>query len=492
MHFGNGWYDIKVPRSLGTHSSEIHTGHFVWTPDSEAPAELAPKPYIFCKPNIGFKTAPRHSHEFPEQIGADFQFNPDVVIKNGQLAALLKTSQRSTYMPLGALFDNRVFSPPYHEEDLEFSGWKAACEGDRSLTMGYKFPATELFEGPEERPGRHGTKLDLYVKRARWQGDFRKFGRSLSQARETDRMYRNLIFDPDQRTLFNSDAILFRDMVQAEFGKPTRPVPDMGIEKNEEGYAFYHAGKHYITNEVDFYKRKLSKLPESLRNDPTFVKEYLNNGLLHELTHYHQPNKILQDRNNAEITNGEFLAKFYMKLAQKFRGTKFERMYRILAAHELGYAETFKKKQGKSNIRSLSRLISKYARQHGLSESEVAEYLSRSESVEDAVAYLEEGSELEDIVSIEKGPRYHKKKQGKRAYKRKQDKRSRGSERESAYEGSDPATYEGSDTGDYQGGEASRSRGRNRRQSDKKTSRRKKAARRAKKKGSSGAAKKSK
>lgn len=390
--------------SLGTPSRDIETPHFCGA-SSPVNVTLTPTPYkslLESAPTFGFRHHPNYLRE--SATASDFAYSPEIKMIGKEPYATLRTSGNNFTFPASKLIDQGFFSPVYHVEDFEIQRWRDVTEKDN--TVSYIKPAREgrLIEGPERLAyfDPRDTPLRKFVTPVTdYEGPNNLFGKYISMNENFRQNIRNVLFDPTHRTRYDADTVDFIDFLTKKYDAP-RKIAGIGTEKMGAVARIYSGNKNsYIVGSTDFYE-KAKAMAEAYGLSGREAIEFVKRAIMyHELVHNAQPGMSERD---AEIDAGETLHEYFIKKAKDLEGTEEGRIYKILAAAERVYAESWRRSgkrnaQSKSkskNLESKVRELTEEAESLGLEGDEARDYIrSRlDEESEDR-----ERSDLEERVN---------------------------------------------------------------------------------------------
>ena len=149
---------------------------------------------------------------------------------------------------------------------------------------------------------------------------------------------RNLMFDKTNRP--NYEAVEWVNFLAKKgFSIDTTPNPGvigLGVEKGDF-LAAYYPGKGYLVREENFHNRAKNLISRYGLTDKDAVEAMKHSVLLHEIGH------VLGIGGNRryEKLQGKLQAEFYAIMAERFKGTNSERIYRALAQEGRDYARDF-------------------------------------------------------------------------------------------------------------------------------------------------------
>ncbi len=110
----------------------------------------------------------------------------------------------------------------------------------------------------------------------------------------------------------------------------------MGVE-NGDFLAYYNSAKGILATETDVHERAEHLISHYGLTGKEAIEAMKRHYLLHEFGHVLGIKGTLR----GERLQGELQAEFYTMLANNFKGTKWEKIYRALARDRLNYAEHF-------------------------------------------------------------------------------------------------------------------------------------------------------
>ena len=187
--------------------------------------------------------------------------------------------------------------------------------------------AVELYTTPELVNAVDINKVGYFVSKA---GNLHNFLR------------RDVLFDNANRFHYEiSEWIEFLDKKGFSIEKSkNEEFSGLGVEFDvaREGYlAGYYPRKGYLIVEDNFHDKVERLISAYGLSGREAVEAMMRADLSHEIGH------LLEIRGNraGEELEGKFRAEFYSKLAENFRGTNFERIYKALAQEGSDYAKAF-------------------------------------------------------------------------------------------------------------------------------------------------------
>lgn len=159
-----------------------------------------------------------------------------------------------------------------------------------------------------------------------------------SKIANMDETLRNL-WDGSNR--YQSEAVAWIDFLEKKgFSIETTKnigITGLGVQKGDFIAAYYPGEKGYLVAEMNFYDRAkslISRYGLSHKEAVEAMKRYI---FLHEIAHVLG---IDGDRKSEKL-QGELQAEFYSIMADEYKGTKMERIYRTLAKQGSDYAQQF-------------------------------------------------------------------------------------------------------------------------------------------------------
>ena len=368
--------------SLGMPSRYVHTDHFCGPnspvnfnlPDTPSKSLLYDVPVSFT-----FDHYPGKHYPTEKMRAKDFRYNP--LVAND---TVLYRSGSSNVMrfPLENL---RKYGPAYNMEDLKFNSWLEVNRGDKAVS--YVQPQKEIqeyIEGQETRA--HfcpDTPLNKFVTPYIYEGPLGKYGAAISMLQNRKDSIRNALFSSTHETFYNPDTFDFSEFLAGKFDNP-RNVGAVGIQNLGPDYSarlyFDDKSSTLIFDSASYEKAKARAEALGLHGREA-IEGIIRSDLYHELVHNAHPG---MSEREAEILVGKTLNEFYTRKAKGNAGTYKGRLYKILAAVERLYAESWEKggnkksKKGSKarNLESRLRGLEAKARSLGLSDSEIEEYMA--------------------------------------------------------------------------------------------------------------------
>lgn len=192
-------------------------------------------------------------------------------------------------------------------------------------------PVRMDFHNPSDTP------VNLHTRRSVLNAvDPNRLGYSHSKLENFSQDLRNLMFDKANR--LNYEAVEYLTFLDKKgFSIDTTPNPGivgLGVEKGDFLAAYYHK-QGYLIREQDFLNRAKNLISRYGLTDKEAVEGMKRSVLLHEFGHVLG---IGGDRKDEKL-QGELQAEFYSVMAERFKGTKMERIYRALAREGRDYAK---------------------------------------------------------------------------------------------------------------------------------------------------------
>ena len=187
--------------------------------------------------------------------------------------------------------------------------------------------AVDLYSTPEFVNAVDMNKVGYFVSKV---GNLQQFLRNNVLFNDTN----NIHYDINRWVEFlDGKGFSFETSRNAEFS-------GLGVQVDveREGYlAAYFPRKGYLITEADFHDKVEKLISAYGLEGKESVEAMMRADMLHEIGHRLG---IGGDRASEEL-QGELREEFYSKLAEEFKGTRFERIYRALVQEGMDYARAF-------------------------------------------------------------------------------------------------------------------------------------------------------
>ena len=303
--------------------------------------------YVLSEKYIGPPSVKDSPKIAPEKIKS-MQFEAPTVGSYGHAAptqiltkegAVARTANNRFVASYGDFSKNGYFS---QRDDFEIDGMKAAGEDARPnmFSLIPKMPDFGLIESPRlgmyfpnERDTPVGLRTSHDIVNA---VNPNRFGYFQSKLANFNQDLRNLVYDNTNRLNYEaSEWVNF--LAKRGFSIDTTPNPGiigLGVEKGDF-LAAYYPGKGYLIREENFHNKAKNLISRYGLTDREAVEAMKRSVLLHEFGH------VLGIRGSKkdEKLQGMLQAEFYSTMAQRFKGTTKERIYKALAREGMDYAK---------------------------------------------------------------------------------------------------------------------------------------------------------
>ena len=378
-------------------------------------APLVTAALISCTaPKIAAKDIKSMQTDEPITMGSYSHAQPThLFTKNG---VVTRTANNRFVYSYNDFFKNGTL---FNRDDYGHGHWKSAGEdvNPNMFNVIPKMPEFAYITGVTPLglylPNKYDTQVNLRVTPEIVNAvDPNRIGFYESKKANFDQSLRSLMFDNINRLNYEASEwvdFLAKKGYSIETSK-NAGILGLGVEQGRFAAAYYPK-QGYLVSEIDFREKAKNIISRYGLDDAETIEAMKRGILLHEIAHVFG---VKGDRKGEKL-QGLLQAEFYSMMAERFKGTKMERVYRELAHEGIDYARWHSKfslfDTESDKDTSIDFLIAKFeaeAKALGLSGE-------KSRSYATARAYETYGALLEDgAVSYNKKSRSAKKTENKR------------------------------------------------------------------------------
>ncbi|MBI2656144.1 hypothetical protein HYX03_00205 [Candidatus Woesearchaeota archaeon] len=274
-------------------------------------------------------------------VAAGF-FKPGIVNINGIPFVESRTSNKRYLEPAVDYF-KQGHGYLSQQADYEIDGMKAAGEDVKPAMFNIipKMPDFALIASPRSRMDfpNNSTPVNLQTSHDIVNAvNPNRLGYFQSKLAKFEGDLKNLKYDETNR--LNYEPVEWVNFLAKKgFSIDTTPNPGiigLGVEKGDF-LASYYPNKGYLIREENFQKKAKDLISKYGLTDREAVEAMKRSVLLHEFAHVLG---VRGDRKSEKL-QGKLQAEFYSMMAERFKGTTMERIYRALAQEGRYYAKDY-------------------------------------------------------------------------------------------------------------------------------------------------------